>query len=445
MARGPGWPRTAAAAATGAALGIGSLAGGALLLYSGEGFLSSAGFLMAVILAGVAAGVWVGAPAAGAPSHRGMVARWTLAVGAMVIASFGAMAWLRVPVLQTLPLGPPLGMVLFLAEPACAIGGLLAGLDARRFDRRIGRGGRAAPAVARERAATVAVPALAGAGVGVAMAASWLIPAMPPGPVFFGAALLLAAAGTAELALSEGMKGGAMAGPVVLITGVGAPGQVGAALARTFHEGGARLVLAGRSAEVEDRAAELGGDAVPVRVDLSTTDGAAAAVEAARERWGRLDTVVNAAGGLRIVKPLADTTAEEWSAEIDRNARTAFLVSRAALPLLRESAGSIVNFASPAGERAVAKLGAYSAGKAGVVALTRAMALEERSNGVRVNAVAPGMIDTGANLASMQDGAARPWVSRDAIAEAVLFLAGAKGVSGEVLHVTNPDVRGEGG
>lgn len=234
-----------------------------------------------------------------------------------------------------------------------------------------------------------------------------------------------------------------MAGSVVLITGVGRVGQVGDALARAFHARGARLVLVGRSEEVETRATELGGDTVAVRADLETPEGAEAAVDAARTRWGRLDTVVNAVGGLRVVKPLAETTPEEWSAEIDRNARTAFLVSRAALPLLRESRGSIVNFASPAGERAVARLGAYSAGKAGVVALTRAMALEERANGVRVNAVAPGLIDTADNRAAAEEGAAA-WVSRDAIAEAVLFLAGAQGVSGEILYVTNADIRSGG-
>lgn len=435
------WPRTAAAGATGAALGIGTLAGGALLLYSGEGFLSSAGFLMAVALAGVAAGLWVGAPAVGSPTHRGRVGRWMLAVAAMVIASFAAMAWLRLPTLQTSPLGPPLGMVLFLAEPAYALGALLGTLDAGRKawrERAVGRKSGGRPG-------SVAVPALLGAAAGAAVAASWLIPSMPPGPVFFGAALLLVAAGTAEMTLTDEAREGGMAGSVVVITGVGRAGQVGPALAAAFRERGALLVLAGLSEEVEARAAELGGDVVAVRADLTSEDGAEAVVAAARERWGRLDTVVNAAGGLRVVKPLGETTVDEWAGEIDRNARTAFLVSRAALPLLRESRGSIVNFASPAGERAVARMGAYSAAKAGVVALTRAMALEERASGVRVNAVAPGMIDTAENRASVDDGAATAWVSRDAIAEAVLFLASARGISGEVVHVTNADVRGEAG
>lgn len=407
----------AAAGAVGAALGIALMAGGALLLYSDEGFLRSAGFLMAVGMIGVAAGLWVGAPDGPAPADRRTLRRWMLAIIVMVVASFAAMVWFRVPALQTSLLGPPLALVVFMAEPAYALGALLAALEARRGD--------------------AAVPALIGSAAGVVVAAVWLIPALPPGPVFLAAALLLAAAGTMEMGLGGASTEGAMAERVVLITGVGGRGQVGYALAEAFHRRGARLVLAGRSDEVDARATELGGEVVAVRADLTTEDGSAAAVAAARERWGRLDTVVNAAGGLRVVKPLGETTASEWSDEIDRNALTAFLVSRAALPLLRESRGSIINFASPAADRAVPRLGAYGAAKAGVAALTRSLAVEERRNGVRVNAVAPGLIDTAQNRESVEDPDGTAWVTREAVAETVLFLAEASGVSGEVVRVTH--------
>lgn len=142
------------------------------------------------------------------------------------------------------------------------------------------------------------------------------------------------------------------------------------------------------------------------------------------------------------MKPLAETTPEEWEREVQRNARTAFLVSRAALPLLRASRGAIVNFASPAAIRAVANLGAYSAAKAGVAALTRAMAAEEAANGVRVNAVAPGMIDTEQNRAAVPDPDALKWVTREQIAEVVLFLASgaASGITGEVVAVVGEGI-----
>ncbi len=233
-----------------------------------------------------------------------------------------------------------------------------------------------------------------------------------------------------------------MSGRAAIVTGVGARGQVGYAIARSLLDTGAAVVVTARGAAVEALAAELAasvpaGEVVAVRADLATAAGAEVVAAAARERFGRLDLLVNVAGGLTVVKPLAETTPEEWSGEIDRNARTAFLMCRAALPLLRASRGAIVNFAAPAGLRAVKSLGAYSAGKAAVVALTRALALEEAASGVRVNAVAPGIVDTEQNRASMPDASRKQWVTREQIADAVLFLAGpaASGITGETIVV----------
>ena len=106
-------------------------------------------------------------------------------------------------------------------------------------------------------------------------------------------------------------------------------------------------------------------------------------------------------------------------------------------PMLRSEGGAVINFASPAALRAQANLGAYSAAKAAVVALTRALALEEKENGVRVNALAPGMIDTEQNRKSVPDPEKVKWVSRDDIANVVLFLASdaGKAVTGETIHV----------
>jgi 3-oxoacyl-[acyl-carrier protein] reductase/2-deoxy-D-gluconate 3-dehydrogenase len=176
---------------------------------------------------------------------------------------------------------------------------------------------------------------------------------------------------------------------------------------------------------------------VGVAADLAGPDGAERVVEAARTRWGRLDVLVNVAGGLHVMKPLAETSLDEWDRELRANAATAFLVTRAALPMLRESGGVVIHFASPAGERAVKGLGAYSAAKAGVVALTRALALEEGERGVRVNAIAPGMIDTEQNRNAVQDPERVKWVTREEIVDVVLFLAGpaSSGVNGQVLHV----------
>jgi NAD(P)-dependent dehydrogenase (short-subunit alcohol dehydrogenase family) len=114
-----------------------------------------------------------------------------------------------------------------------------------------------------------------------------------------------------------------------------------------------------------------------------------------------------------------------------------FQVSTAALPLLRRSRGCIVNFASPAGVRAQPQLGAYSAAKAAVVALTRSLAIEEKEHGVRVNAVAPGMIDTEQNRSHVPNPEQVHWVSRDQISAVVLFLCSdaASAITGETIHV----------
>ena len=422
-------------------LGALALVSGALLLYGSGGFLRSAGSIIALTLAALAAGVWVGAPDGRVPGHRRLLGRWMFAIAALVIASFAASFWLRQPVIQTSAWGGPLALVLLLVEPVYAMGALLAGLEARR---RAWLGERwfAARAASRRgpgtgRAGGVAVPALVGAAVGAALAGAWLIPAFPPGLVFLGLGLLLTAAGSLEMGLSVDPKEGAMAERVVIVTGVGDVGQVGYAVAEAFVDEGARVVVSSRGDSVLERARGLGDDVVAVAADLTDPAGAESVVEAARERWGRLDVVVNVAGGLHVMKSVEETSPEEWQREVDSNVRTAFLMSRAALPLLRESGGAIVNFASPAGLRGVKGMAAYSAGKAGVVALTRSLAREESGAGIRVNAIAPGMIDTAQNREGVSDPDSVAWVTREEVAETVLFLAGgaSSGVTGETIGV----------
>lgn len=428
------WPWLLAAGAAGLVLGTAAVSAGALLLYSGQGVVESAGSLIAVTLLAAAAGLWVGASTAGSMHHR-LLGRWTFAIVALVIASFTAGVWFRAPALQTSPWVPALALVLLLAEPAYAMGALLAGLDAA-LDAP-GRGWEVGG-----RTVGVAVPALLGAAGGVALTTSWLIHAIPPGLVFLGLALLLTGAGSLEMRFSGAVKEDRMSDRVVIVTGVGDRGQVGYAVAEAFVLQGAHVVVSSRGDGIADRAKTLGVDVVGVAADLSDEAGAANVVEAARERWSRVDVLVNVAGGLHVMKSVEETSPEEWQREVDSNARTAFLMSRAALPLLRESGGAIVNFASPAGLRAVKGMAAYSAGKAAVVALTRALAREESAAGVRVNAVVPGMIDTAQNRAAVSDPSAVKWVTREEVVEVVLFLAGsaASGVTGETVSVVGKGV-----
>jgi NAD(P)-dependent dehydrogenase (short-subunit alcohol dehydrogenase family) len=197
------------------------------------------------------------------------------------------------------------------------------------------------------------------------------------------------------------------------------------------------VCITGMQEQVHELARELGNETLSVQADLTDTSAVTALLDQVQARFERLDVLVNVAGGLSVIKALGETETEEWRRELQRNAETAFAVTRAALPLLRASRGAIINFAAPAGLRAQARLGAYSAAKAAVVALTRALALEEKDNGVRANALAPGMIDTEQNRTTVADPQSVKWVSRDQIADVVLFLASdaASGITGETIHV----------
>lgn len=233
------------------------------------------------------------------------------------------------------------------------------------------------------------------------------------------------------------------AGKRLLLTGVGREGQVGEAVARMLAERGATVLLVDRSRDqVEARAASLraAGHAVEA-FDCDLTDAAAVAAVATRvgERTGgSLDALVHMAGGFAMSGPVAESDPDAWQRVIARNLTTAYLATRSFLPQLRAAKRSaIVYFASEAvlpGTR-VAAMGAYAIGKTGVVALMRAVAQEERGNGVRANAIAPSAIRTAQNLESMGDGVR--YVEREEVGETVAYLcsAASSAVTGQVLRL----------
>jgi NAD(P)-dependent dehydrogenase (short-subunit alcohol dehydrogenase family) len=232
------------------------------------------------------------------------------------------------------------------------------------------------------------------------------------------------------------------AGRSVVLTGVGREGQVGEAVAQAFAERGARVFLVDRTeADVRARADALVGRglrAASLAADL--TDAAAVATLAERVRdatAGRVHAVVHLAGGFGTSGPLAESDPAVWQRMFAINATTAYLTARAFVPLLRGVKGSLVFFASEAvlpGGR-MAELSAYVAAKSAVVALMQAVAQEERTHGVRANAVAPTSIRTADNVAAM--GADAPMVTREAVADVVLWLCSdaARVVSGQVIPV----------
>lgn len=225
---------------------------------------------------------------------------------------------------------------------------------------------------------------------------------------------------------------------VVLVTGVGRAGQIGNAVALAFGRAGAKLVVADLNAVgVAERAREFaaaGIEARPCAGDLTLPDIAALAVETAQRAFGRLDVVVNLAGGLTTYGPIERTGVHDFDREIAINLKTTFLVSQAAVEALAATRGAIVNVASIAVLEAQAPMAAYVAAKAGIAGFTRSLALELGDRGIRVNAVAPGMVRTGDNVAAV--GAAAAYVELSAIADGVLSLADpAATTTGEILPI----------
>jgi pteridine reductase len=179
---------------------------------------------------------------------------------------------------------------------------------------------------------------------------------------------------------------------------------------------------------------------VPLRADLAAADGAERLSRAFRERFGRLDLLVNSAAGFE-ARPLAATDAAAFDAQMDLNARAPLLLARALLPLLRRARGSIVNVADVGGGLVPWKgFAAYCASKAALVRLTECLALE-LAPAVRVNAVAPGTVlwPERYGAASRRALAARIPLGRagtpDDVAAAVRYLASAPYVTGAVLPV----------
>ena len=184
------------------------------------------------------------------------------------------------------------------------------------------------------------------------------------------------------------------ASPVALVTGAGR--RVGARIARELHAAGMSVAIhCHRSREEAERLraaleAARPGSAAVVSADLLDPDAARAAAAAAAEPWGRLDVLVNNASTFHAT-PIGEVTEADWRGLVGSNLAAPFFLAQAAAPLLRPVRGCIVNIADVYGHRPLAGHAVYSAAKAGLLMLTRALALELGPE-VRVNSISPGAV-----------------------------------------------------
>jgi len=183
--------------------------------------------------------------------------------------------------------------------------------------------------------------------------------------------------------------------PVAVVTG-GARG-IGLAVARWFLAHGHRVALLDIDREtLEPAAAALArpDDVLALHVDVSRPDQVRAGIEAVVARFGRIDALVNNAG-IAVFKPIGQTSFEEWRAVLGTNLDGAFLCTQACAPvMMKTGGGAIVNIASISGLRASTLRVAYGTSKAALIHLTKQQAVEYGNAGIRVNAIAPGPVDT---------------------------------------------------
>lgn len=185
---------------------------------------------------------------------------------------------------------------------------------------------------------------------------------------------------------------------VAVVTGGGT--GIGRAAAGALADAGCRVALVGRRPEpLEEAAQELGArgaDCLVLSADVSDPASTRAVVDQVQQAWGRLDVLVNNAGLNVPRRALQDVSAEDWDTVLQVNLTGTFLMTQAALPVMREQrAGTVINVSSIAGYRPSRLTGpAYSAAKAGVIAFTDSVNLTERVHGIRACAICPGEVAT---------------------------------------------------
>lgn len=239
---------------------------------------------------------------------------------------------------------------------------------------------------------------------------------------------------------------------IVVITG--AATGIGKATALRFGREGASVVILDRDEsaglEAEKALAAQGSKGMFLRADVSSEPDWETALAKVDERYGRLTVLINNAGS-NVIKPTTEITADEWDRLLALNLKSAFLGIKHAIPRMLAGGGAIVNISSALGLKAFPNMGAYCASKAGVVALTRQVAVDYAAQGIRVNCVCPGPTLTTRIRGYLERGQLkeddivrmtpmRRFAEPDEIAVAIVFLA-----SDEASYVTGAVLAADGG
>ncbi len=235
---------------------------------------------------------------------------------------------------------------------------------------------------------------------------------------------------------------------IAVVTGGG--GGIGGAIVQRFAREGAKLAVADIDAEAAKarvkEIADRGTDAISIVADVTKKPSVNDMIKATLDRWGKIDILVNVAGGAER-KNVVDITAEDWDRVIEMNLKSVFLCSQAVLPtMLKAHYGKIVSISSIYGFTGNATRASYATAKAGVAVFTKSLALEHAKDGININAIAPGRIETPKVRGHYSDEA---WAAAEAqipmghtgkpenIASAAIFLVQDENnyITGQTIHV----------
>lgn len=212
-----------------------------------------------------------------------------------------------------------------------------------------------------------------------------------------------------------------VSGKVVVVTG--AAGALGSVASKMFFDKGAALALLDRNVDLLFSQWRNVEQAMCLKTDLIHASSVESSVSRIIERFGRIDALVNIAGGFSMGPPIHEAAEETWDDMLDLNAKSVFLMSRAVIPVMRmQERGCVVNISAKTALKGGAGIAPYIISKSAVIKLTECLAEENKEKGINVNCILPSIIDTPANRKDMPDADFLRWVSPEAIADVILFL-----------------------